>query len=85
MSEECIAEYKDEIESGAEYFCSNLLEDFNGDGKAAYEYAESHVTWEEIHEIIVCDPDENPAIAEMYHLVAEECQKLFQLKLLGTY
>tara|TARA_B100001939_G_C16829742_1_gene568137 strand:+ start:653 stop:910 length:258 start_codon:yes stop_codon:yes gene_type:complete len=85
MSEECIAEYKDEIESGAEYFCSNLLEDFNGDGKAAYEYAESHVTWEEIPEIIIGDPDENPAIAEMYHLVAEECQKLFQLKLLGTY
>tara|TARA_Y100001938_G_C7947816_1_gene357658 strand:- start:405 stop:662 length:258 start_codon:yes stop_codon:yes gene_type:complete len=85
MSEECIAEYKYEIESGAEYFCSNLLEEFNGDRKAAYQYAKSNVTWEEIPEIIIGDPDENPAIAELYHLVAEECQKLFQLKLLGTY
>ena len=85
MSEECIIEYKDEIESGAEYFCSNLLEDFNGDGKAAYEYAESHVTWEEIPEIIIGDPDENPAVAEVYFAVMEATKKLFQLKLLGTY
>ena len=84
MSEECILNTKTKSKVELEYFCSNLLEDFNGDGKAAYEEMDK-VTWEEIPEIIVGDPDENPAIAEMYHLVAEECQKLFQLKLLGTY
>ena len=85
MSEECIAEYKDDLEGGVEYYCDLLLEDYNGDGQAAYQYAESHATWEEIPEIIVGDPDENPARAELYHMVAEECKRLFQLRLLGTY
>ena len=85
MSEECIAEYKDDMEGGASYYCSLLLEDYNGDGKAAYAYAKRNTTWEEIPGIIIGDPDENPARAELYHMVAEATKKLFQLKLLGTY
>ena len=57
MSEECIAEYKDDMEGGVEYYCGLLLEDYDGDGQAAYQYAESHATWEEIPEIIVGDPE----------------------------
>jgi len=85
MSEECIAEYREEMEGGANYFCSLLLEDHNGDGQAAYRYAEKHASWEEIPEIIIGDPDEDPARAELYHMVANECKRLFQLRLLGTY
>ena len=53
MSEECIAEYKDDLEGGVIYYCDLLLEDYDGDGQASYQYAESHATWEEIPEIII--------------------------------
>lgn len=86
MSNEiCIAEYETDIEGGASYYCSLLIEDFDGDKQLAYEYAERHQTWEEVPSIIIGDPDENPARAELYFEVMEATKKLFQLKLLGTY
>ena len=86
MSNEiCIAEYETDIEGGASYFCSLLIEDFDGDKKKAYEYAERNQSWEEVPSIIIGDPDDNPAMAELYFEVAEATKKLFQLKLLGTY
>ena len=86
MSNEiCITEYETEIEGGADYFCSLLIEDFDGDKKKAYEYAERNEIWEEVPSIIIGDPDDNPAIAELYFEVLEATKKLFQLKLRGTY
>ena len=86
MSNEiCITEYETDIEGGADYFCSLLIEDFDGDKKKAYEYAERNEIWEEVPSIIIGDPDDNPAIAELYFEVLEATKKLFQLKLRGTY
>ena len=86
MSNEiCTAEYKTDIESGADYFCSVLIEDFDGDKKKAYEYAEHNDTWDEVPEIIIGDPDESPGRAELYFAVLEATKKQFRLNLLGTY
>jgi YHS domain-containing protein len=49
MSNEiCITEYETDIEGGASYFCSELIEDFDGDKKEAYAYAERNQMWEEV-------------------------------------
>lgn len=86
MSNEiCITEYETDIEGGADYFCSELIEDFDGDKKEAYAYAERNQMWEEVPFHIIGDPDDNPARAELYFAVMEATKKLFQLKLLGTY
>jgi hypothetical protein len=86
MSNEiCITEYETEIEGGADYFCSLLIEDFDGDKKKAYEYAESRQIWEEVPSIIIGDPDESVATAELYFAVMEATKKQFRLILLGTY
>ena len=86
MSNEiCIAEYETDIEGGADYFCSLLLEDYDGDKQKAYKYAELNQMWEEVPSIIVGDPDESAATAELYFAVMEATKKQFQLKLLGTY
>ena len=86
MSNEiCITEYETDIEGGADYFCSLLIEDFDGDKKKAYEYAERNDTWEEVPEIIIGDPEDSPGRAELYFAVLEATKKQFQLKLLGKY
>ena len=86
MSNEiCITEYETDIEGGADYFCTLLIEDFDGDKKKAYEYAERNEMWEEVPSIIIGDPDDSAATAELYFAVMEATKKLFQLKLLGTY
>ena len=86
MSNEiCITEYETDIEGGADYICSLLIEDFDGDKKEAYQYAERTEIWEDIPYHIIGDPDDNPARAELYFVVMEATKKLFQLKLLGTY
>jgi hypothetical protein len=86
MSNEiCITEYETDIEGGADYYCSLLIEDFDGDKKKAYEYAERNGTWEIVPEIIIGDPDESPGRAELYFVVLEATKKQFRLKLLGDY
>jgi len=86
MSNEiCITEYETDIEGGASYFCSLLIEDFDGDKKKAYNYAERNGTWEEVPGIIIGDPDETPGLAELYFAVLEATKKQFQFKLLDDY
>jgi hypothetical protein len=86
MSNEiCITEYETDIEGGASYFCSLLIEDFDGDKEKAYEYAERNQMWEEVPAIIIGDPDDSPAIAELYFAVLEATKELFRIKLRGTY
>ena len=86
MSNEiCITEYETDIEGGASYFCSELIEDFDGDKKEAYAYAERNQMWEEVPAIIIGDPDDSPAIAELYFAVLEATKELFRTKLRGTY